>query len=56
MKYKVVALTNGTYLRLRQMRDSSCGTFSETVDDLLTMAGLPDVKYTEVNVWGWDEK
>jgi hypothetical protein len=53
---KMVALHDRTYTRLRQMRDSSCGTFSETVDDLLILAGLPDLKYENVSMRSWDEK
>ena len=53
---KMVALHDRTYKRLRLMRDSSCGTFSETIDDLLVMAGLPDLKYESVSMRSWDEK
>jgi len=53
---KMVALHPTTYLRLRQLRDSSCGTFDEVVSDLLVMYGIPDLKYEEISIRAWDEK
>ena len=53
---KPLQIRDGTYDRLKILRDKEGGSFSDAIDRLLILHGIPDdLKYERVP-WGWDEK